>query len=198
MRAVQQPTMKSFFVALVAFVCLAAANPRDIADGSLEGPLALSGGPWQRAHAATPEFVHSNLVDHPVEVMLIDEGVDGVLEKDAELPVVNTNDLPLSGDEIAHQFYEEHIAEFEDIDDSVGFNGVDESQDDDDDTSPIPSPYDIPGYSYANTEEKLAALGINPKFVDNDILEDSFLLVVSLPGEMRADTGNLCLFLQYF
>lgn len=43
----------------------------------------------------------------------------------------------------------------------------------------IPSPTDIPGFSYADTPEKMSALGIDTRFVDEGILQDSFLLVVS-------------------
>lgn len=52
-------------------------------------------------------------------------------------------------------------------------------EDDEEDNEYIPSPSDIPGFSYADTPEKLAALGIDTRFVDPGILEDSFLLVVS-------------------
>lgn len=164
--------MKTFFVVLVA--CLMAVT---VAQRPLQG------GGWHRNDAATLDHNDGNaIVENMVEIVVVDDGVEGVMEKDAEPPtvaVVPNAEATLSGDEIAHQFFEEHMAEFEDIDDSVGFNGVSVDEEDDDDASPIPSPYDIPGYSYADTEAKMEALGIDPHFVDPDILEDSFLLVVS-------------------
>lgn len=52
-------------------------------------------------------------------------------------------------------------------------------EDEEEDNEYIPSPSDIPGLSYADTPEKMSALGIDTRFVDQGILEDSFLLVVS-------------------
>lgn len=49
------------------------------------------------------------------------------------------------------------------------------SEEDDD---PYLRPSDVPGCSYANTPQKLQAMGIQTNRVDPGILEDSFLLVV--------------------
>lgn len=54
-----------------------------------------------------------------------------------------------------------------------------EEKDDKEDNELILSPSDIPGLSYADTPEKMAAIGIDSRFVDRSVLEDAFLLVVS-------------------
>lgn len=46
--------------------------------------------------------------------------------------------------------------------------------------APFDSVFDHPGYSYANTPEKLQALGIDTRSVHPSILEDAQLLVVSV------------------
>lgn len=50
----------------------------------------------------------------------------------------------------------------------------------DDSDEPLDNVSDHPGLSYADTPEKLSAIGIDTRFVDPSIIEDSFLLVVSI------------------
>lgn len=64
-----------------------------------------------------------------------------------------------------------------------------EKENEAEDNEHIPSPSDIPGLSYADTPAKLEALGVDLRFVDQDILEDSFLLVVSCGRSLAARTG---------